>query len=1359
MKLSGILFLTIISFQLFSQQPPTCGTDLMHSRALQDPAIQQKHTLLEQAIYQQMNQRQGVAFRQAGGSYVLPVVVHVIHNNGAENISDAQVFDAIDHINDAFANVGYYDSLNGVNTNIQFCLAKQTPQGAVTNGIVRVQSSLTDLDMADDVQMKNLSRWNPLCYANIWIVKEICSQSSGCGVAGYAYFPSSHGGSVDGLVVEARYFGSSPGNTGVAVHELGHYLGLYHTFQGGCTNNNCLNDGDKVCDTPPDQSTAAIACGGSANTCSTDAQSGFTSDQPDNHTNYMDYGFPACMNMYTQGQTDRMQWHIENVRSSLLNCISCNNPCTTNITAQFAASSTSTTIGSAVTFTNQSVNAATYNWLINGQSFSSGISPSYNFTQQGTYIIRLVATGSDPNCVAYFNDTITVTCGVVASMTQSTTAVNVGGQITFTNTSIGGTSFNWYVDGVLVSNSSTTYTHTFNASGTYPIYLIANGAICSDTTSIVNFIQVGQPCAVSFTYSPQQPTTCLPITFTPDTNCRYTNYSWTFCEQANLGIPTVQSYPVVGPLPAGAELIKDHNGNYHAFYSAYSTTSSFVNTVYRLDFGNSVNNTPVVHPIYTPSITATYAHGIDVVYDGGNYYGFAIYYNSIYRFDFGTTVANDTPSVTQVTGFTAGNINWASKIEAVRETNTWWLLVVARNGGFNVLYLGNDVTNNVQNAYQTQCTNCWGFSYHKVNGNHYAYVTNVNNGMKLLSFGNSLANTPVSGAFAAYGTGYHGDVSLYQNCDGSFDGVILKENQSAHTIIHLDSINATPQVITNSFSNGLPRTGTAGKIIRTDGGLTMFTSVSYSGAMAKLTFPDCGITYSNLKFPAPVYYPQAGNYYVKLAADEGLPSQQSYCMNLNVTAISPTPLDLGPNIVTCANAAIPLDAGAGYKTYLWDDGTSDQIRTTFFPGTYWVEATDSCNNNYRDTITITVDSATDIVLNDATICRTTGVILTAPTGFSNYVWTPATGLSCSNCSTTVATPTDTTVYTVTATTLNGCVNSASATINVNDCGTNLPLTALLSSVNVSCTGGNEGSVSVFVSGGTPPYSYLWSTGHTITTVNNLSTGSYSVTVSDSTGTTIISNVFINAPAPLIVVTASYTQRVTCFGDNSGAAKVFGSGGTPAYTYLWNNGHTGDSPTNLPAGTHTVTVTDANGCTASSIITILEGAVLDAGDIAGLDTVDTNIPATFTVNAGYNYTWQSSGAIIGGQATSIATIDWNNTEGFDTIQVIVSLLGCADTLYKPVVLLNLTSVDEIALSNIELFPNPNNGLVTVKSGYANAETTLRLFDTVGKLLLQKTVSATEIQSGIELDLSLVSEGIYFLHLKTGNATRVMKVVRY
>lgn len=241
--------------------------------------------------------------------YTLPIVVHIIHNGGTSNISDAQVLAAIEFLNQSFENIAYYDSTTGVNTEIQFCLASQDENGDYTSGITRNVSLLTNMTMeAQDLDVKNIARWNPFCFVNIYVVNSINSTVSGTGVVAYATFPASHGLANDGIVIEAGYFGSSAGNNSVLTHEMGHYLGLYHTFQGACLNNNCLTDGDKVCDTPPDASTAAIPCAGSVNTCHTDALSGFSSDVNDLHRDYMDYGDLNCFNQFTNDQKLRMHF-------------------------------------------------------------------------------------------------------------------------------------------------------------------------------------------------------------------------------------------------------------------------------------------------------------------------------------------------------------------------------------------------------------------------------------------------------------------------------------------------------------------------------------------------------------------------------------------------------------------------------------------------------------------------------------------------------------------------------------------------------------------------------------------------------------------------------------------------------------------------------------------------------------------------------------------------------------------------------------------------------------------------------------------------------------------------------------------
>jgi gliding motility-associated-like protein len=457
--------------------------------------VQSEQRLLEQVRAAKSN----LGKSQRGQTGVnLAVVVHIIHNNGPENISDAQVLKGIQDLNLAFANTGYYDPADGVNTGIQFCMAQRDPLNQPTNGITRDVSPYTVMGgtnyYSDDQNVKNINRWNPRCYVNIWLVNSIPTS-----VVGYAYMPSAHGMPMDGIIIEAGYFGTSYANDVVVAHEVGHYLGLFHTFEGGCSNTDCSIDGDRVCDTPPDQSTAGISCSSSVNSCSTDVLSGFATDQNDLTQDYMDYGNFNCMKVFTQGQADRMNWFIQNVRYSLLACKSCLIPCPAPVTAAFTAPASTVLAGTGYTFSNTSTNASSYSWYINNVLQGSAANLSFSFPAPGNYQIKLVAHSGNTLCDDdSISVNLTVTCSAAAGFTHSAATVAAGTPVVFTNTSTGADAFEWRVNGSLQS-SSTNFSYTSTAAGTYYIQLDAISTAGHCRSTAYDTVTITCPVTVSVT--------------------------------------------------------------------------------------------------------------------------------------------------------------------------------------------------------------------------------------------------------------------------------------------------------------------------------------------------------------------------------------------------------------------------------------------------------------------------------------------------------------------------------------------------------------------------------------------------------------------------------------------------------------------------------------------------------------------------------------------------------------------------------------------------------------------------------------------------------------------------------------------
>ncbi len=243
--------------------------------------------------------------------YRIPVVVHVVYMSELENISRQQIQSQIDVLNEDYRRIVDTPGFGkGFDTHIEFFLARRDPAGQPCDGVVRIKSPLTDLNFTDHAQLTRLSHWDPARYLNIYVVHTITPL-----ISGYATFPLGVP-EEDGLVVRHALFGRSgtgdrPGVEGrICTHEVGHWLGLYHTFHDGCGEDPC-NDGDRVCDTPP-AANPHLNCDESDNSCHNDFP-----DLDDQLENYMDYLPDECKNVFTPGQIKRMHAVLSQVRSHI----------------------------------------------------------------------------------------------------------------------------------------------------------------------------------------------------------------------------------------------------------------------------------------------------------------------------------------------------------------------------------------------------------------------------------------------------------------------------------------------------------------------------------------------------------------------------------------------------------------------------------------------------------------------------------------------------------------------------------------------------------------------------------------------------------------------------------------------------------------------------------------------------------------------------------------------------------------------------------------------------------------------------------------------------------------------------------
>ncbi len=393
----------------------------------------------------------------------------------------------------------------------------------------------------------------------------------------------------------------------------------------------------------------------------------------------------------------------------------------------------------------------------------------------------------------------------------------------------------------------------------------------------------------------------------------------------------------------------------------------------------------------------------------------------------------------------------------------------------------------------------------------------------------------------------------------------------------------------------------------------------------------------------------------------------------------------GSIILTTLGGTAPL-------YFVWNNGATTQNISNLTTGNYTVTITDAngCTATTTGSISQPTTELTCTLSKTDILCKgsATGNISSSVSGGTSpytYLWN--NGTTTSDLSGQVAG-----TYTLTVTDSHNCSTSSSIIINQTLSAISITTTAI---TDVKCYGDLTGNITNVITGGVAPYSYLWNSGETTASLNNIGAGTYTITATDANGCSKSSTITVNQPAAALVATANSTN-INCSGNQTGMVEIIASGGTSPYNYHWNTGSTSSQINNLGSGTYTVIVTDQNGCQLTNTFTITQPTTplslsLTSTDVTCYNVSDATINSQVSGGtAPYNYSWNNGSNSSNLNGLNIGTYTL----------IVTDANGCTTSSSKYISQPQAALTEVITTTNVPCY-NTNTGAISISTNGGTA----------------------------------------------------------